>query len=375
MEIFEQDCTFEFDACEMQVDPAAVVRLSQRRVDQLLESYEDKDPQFALLKVRAGSVSKNGNHWPDKILHDVAEQVNKNEPVGYLGHIRPQDKGHVFPEPQTLWLGASVVTGDDGKPTLYVKGYNLPDSDARKHIKSGVIKTASWSGKAVGKVVNRVNMIEQFILESIDWARPGTNGMDARIVAVTSEMEGSEKEMDWATVTLDDIEKGNPALFTLLEQRVAAKNATVVQEMEDKIAKADEAVSVIDKLCEVLKIDKAGDALDRVADLMKKVDDLGLAEVKTSVNAILGKKFKNPATQKAVMRLINVSEMVDKDDDKIEKDINEMIDTDGDLKSIIDEMEEPRAPQGIRGHQSKDARAEKGKVGASGMVSTSTRKL
>ncbi len=372
MSTFEEDCSIEFDAVEMVGDPAVTIKLNKRRVDELLEIYEDTDPQFPILRVRAGSVSKNGNHWPESILQDVAEQINNNEPVGYLGHISPSDMGFAFPEPQTLWLGAKVIESE-GKPTLFVKGYNIPGQTARRHVKSGLIKTASWRGRALGKIVNKTKMIESFILESIDWARPGTAGMDARVVAVTSEMEGSEKEMDWATVTLDDIEKNNPSLFLLLEQRVAEKNKTAVQEMEDKVKKADEAVTIMDQLCSVLKIEKVGDALDRVGELMEKVDELGKTEVKQALTALLQRKFKNANTQKAISRFIPITEMVDKDEAEMEKFIDNLVDTDDDVKSIVTEMEESGARPPLRNQGGEDRTGSK--VGRSGMVVEKTRKL
>lgn len=370
-EIFtEVPLDLEFEVEEMTADAGAIVSLSRTRVQELTDIYEDAAPQFAVLRVRAGAISGNGNHWPDTILADVSEQINRAEPLGYFGHIRPEDRGYTFPDPQTIWLGSKIVT-EGGKPTLYVKGYLIPKQKARAHVQAGILKTASWAGKASGKVVNGVRMIEKFALESIDWARPGANGMDARVVAVVSEQEGSEQSMDLSKVTIEDIERENPSLMTLLRQKVEGEHSASVTEMKEKADKADEAETVFAKLRKLLKIDETADVITAVAEAVTKVDAIGTGELRDKVAAILADKVKNPAAQKTLLRLMPVTEMAGMDDDELKQKVEDILSTDDDVKAVVTEMEQGPAP--LSRHRA--PAGEKSTVGGSGMVRSGVKKL
>lgn len=121
------------DVSEMEIteDVTEIVKLDKGRVTELLADYKDEHPQFPILRVEGG-LSGNGNNWTDKMLADIAEQINRDEKPGFWGHIPPALKGYIFPDVETLWLGAKVKT-EGGKKVLYVKGYNHPESKARRH--------------------------------------------------------------------------------------------------------------------------------------------------------------------------------------------------------------------------------------------------
>jgi hypothetical protein len=356
------------EVSEMATEAGQIVTLNQTRVAELLADYGDEKPQFPILRVEAG-LSNNNNNWSESLLVDIAEQVNKSEKPGYWGHIKPDERGYVFPDPETLWLGATVKR-EGGKQVLYVKGYNIPGGRARRH--RSLAKVTSWAGKASGKVVGGVRMIEKFALESIDWARPGAEGMNARVVGIATEMEGSDNEVDdLSKVTVDQLRAANPSLFTLVKNEVEKDYESQVQEMTEKAKKADEAESLFSKLRTLLKIDEKDDIVEAVTKAVETVENVGKGELREKIAAYLKGKVKSDSAQSTLMRLIPVTEMAGKSDEEIGKYVDEFLTTDDDAKSVVTEMEQAPAP--LTRHRTGDGQRDK--IGSSGMVRKQTVKL
>lgn len=371
VDVFTNEPVEFFFTSEMSVtqDVGQIVTLDRTRVQEILDEYEDQAPQFPVLRVEAG-LSENGNSWPESLLHDIAEQINRDEKPGYWGHIAPEERGYKFPDPETYWLGATVKN-EGGKKVLYVKGYNHPESRARKHRR--LAKVTSWAGKASGRVVSGVRHIEKFALESIDWARPGANGMNARVVAWATEMEGSEKDVDWSKVTLADIERENPSLFTLMKQRVEQENATAVQEMKEKADKAEKADTVFSKIRKVLGIGDDKDIVEAVTEAVTKVEQIGAGELREKVMAALTDKLgdKGEGAKKTLIRLFPVTEMAGKTDEEIKAEVEKFLDSDEEAKVIVTEMVTAPAPL----TQGRSGGFKKSDIGRSGMVKVSSTKL
>lgn len=360
------------EVSEMVSEIGQVVRLDQSRVQELLEDYEDDKPQFPILRVTAGEVSGNGNDWPNSILTSVAEQVNAQEYPGYWGHIKPEERGYVFPDIETVWLGATVKT-EAGQPVLYVKGYNVPGGKPRKHRR--LARFTSWAGKASGRVINGVRKIESFTLESIDWARPGSNGMNAKVVAFATEMEGGENtvsELDLSKVTLDDIEKGNPSLFALMRQKVEADlDVTEMKKAQDALTERE---TLLLKLRKLLKINDDADVEEAVVRMVEQIDNLGATTLKEKVAEYLAEKFKGEdkaAARKTILRLIPVTEMEGASDEDLKKKVDEKLSDDDEIKTVVTEMIQGPGPlsRGRRDLGGND------KVGNSGMVKVGATKL
>lgn len=369
------DIELDVTVCEMAMDAGSIVKLDPAKVAKLTQEYGDESPEFPVLKVLPGT-SSNKRAWPDEILVSVAEQINSQNPVGYLGHIKPDDDGYAFPAVQTVWLGAE--TRKEGAQTaLYVKGYNIPGGEIRdkKLVRTGIIKETSWRGKAATRTVNGVQHIDRFVLESIDWSRPGKAGMKAGVVAIASEMnEGSDNTMDLSKVTLADIQRENPSLFTLLKQQVEAEQAATVQEMKDKADKADEVESTLSKLRGILKIDEAADVITAVTEVISKVESIGAKEIRERIGDILGKKVADEKAKAVVMRLLPVTEMEGLDDDKLTAEIEKHLAEDESIKAIVTEMSGAPAPL-VKRTASTDNGSHGSKVGQSGMVAVGRRKL
>jgi hypothetical protein len=372
-----ENAELELEVSEMVGDVSGIVKLNKTRVAELTEAYEDEHPQFPILRVEAG-LSGNGNNWPDAILHNVAEQINKDEKPGYWGHIPPDRVGYDYPDPETLWLGA-VVKKESGKDVLYVKGYNIPGGRARRHSKSGLARLTSWAGKASGKVVGGVRHIETFRLSSIDWARPGSQGMNAAVAGYATEMkEGEVAEVDWAKATLADIERENPSLFKLMKARVEEEMEDSISEMKKDADAGKESETIFSKLRKLLGIGDDADVVEAVTEVVSKVDAIGTGELKERVLTALTKHLKGDepkvkATRATVMRLFPVTEMVGKDDGEIEKAVETFLAEDAEASVLVTEMVTAPAPLS-RSRQNGD-KSDGGKVGRSGMVSVGSSKL
>lgn len=178
--------------------------------------------------------------------------------------------------------------------------------------------------------------------------------------------------MDWSKVTLDEIERENPSLFKLMEQRASEATAAQVTEMKEKVDKADEADTVFTKLRKLLKIEDSADIVEAVSGVVIKVEDISKGELRDRVAAILGGKLKDDRAKGTVLRLFPVSEMVGKTDEEITTEIDTFLSTDEDAKSVVTEMEQAPAPL-TRGGSSGDKN--KSKVGGSGMVRETVTKL
>jgi hypothetical protein len=353
------------DIAEMAADATSVIALDPNRVAQLVAATKDENPEFPIIRVEGG-LSRNNNNWTDEVIEHVAEQVNQNEPVGYLGHIKPEDHSFALPDPQTIWLKA-VTKKEQGKTVLYVKGYNFPGEKIRTLLATGAVKSTSWSGKATGKVVGGVRQIERFALESIDWARKGTQGMSADVVALASEMndERSDTEVDdLSKVTPDELRKANPSLFRLVEQECEAKANERVSEMEEKVKAADEAETIFTKLRKMFKIEESADMIEAMTKIHARLDNLSSKTLKEKIAAILGDKVKDPKALSTIQRLMPVTEMEGLEDDDLEKKVTEMIDNDEDMQAIITEMSSSPGPLSDRRRDGSGG----SKVGGSGMV-------
>lgn len=366
-DIFNEVVDLDIEVSEMASDAGHIVKLNKVRVQELLDEYEDEKPQFPILRIESG-VSGNGNNWPVSVLESVCEQINSDEKPGYWGHIRPEDRSYVFPDPETLWLGATIKA-EGGKNVLYVKGYNLPGSKARRH--RSLAKVTSWAGKGSGKIVNGVRMMEKFALESIDWARPGAAGMSAHVVGFATEMEGSENQVDWSKITLADIERENPSLLALMQQKVEGAHKDSITEMEADAEFGKEAKGIFEKLREALGVDEKTDLVATVTEMKEQTDNLSKTTLQDKVKGILGGKLKSTHAQAAVGRMIDVTEMEGLSDEDLASKVDEILGSDADIKAVITEMEQAPAPLPSRRRDM----GEGSKVGASGMVTVGSQKL
>ncbi len=317
----------------------------------------DPDPKFATFVIESGW-SKSKRFWGAELFQNVAEQINSSEEaiVGYMGHIKPEDDPFTFPEIQLHWLGAKATKVGD-KAKLAVKAYVLPNTKGRDYLKRGLVKTVSWRGKVAQIPFEKGVRVAQFAIESIDLSRPRAAGMSAKLVgALTSEMEneGSNnvKPEEIAALQENELRAHAPALVQAIEQSAAKPLTEKVSEMEtDAVAlKAD--ADLIPEIRKLFGMGEDADVLEVLGKTATSLKAAGKSARDAILDTVLAKRFKDESTLKFVKRLI-AAEMSDfeisGDESKDEKLVGEMVDEivnkDEDLKSMVSEMEDtPAAP-------------------------------
>lgn len=219
---------------------------------------DDASPMFVTIEVAREGKSRNNRYYGKKIIQSMAEQINSRHPDGYMGHLTDDERSHKFPEPQTIWLGATAKEVN-GKAVLFAKGYVLPEAKSlrsylRKAKAAGKNVAVSVYGKVRNAVRNTAGVLDltnaTFMLESVDWARPGSEGFPSQgQFMVTAEMvdnaKGEEmtKEEVVASLTADELKDMNPELVAeMTTEAVEAAKETVVSEMT---AESDKAVQTI----------------------------------------------------------------------------------------------------------------------------------
>lgn len=227
-------------------------------IDELIKG--DSDPMFVTIEVLNPQKSRNKNKWTEPLLYEVAEQINKKKPDGFMGHLTPEELATKNPEVQTMWLGAKVQEVG-GKLRLFAKGYVLPYAT--------ILRTYLSKAKSAGKkvAVSVAGMAEKkydssddsfsitdFTLESIDWARSGSQGVAGMgLFQLTTEMtDGSindqgadmDKEQIIAEMTEKDLKKHNPDLYktiqeqatTPVEARITEMQASIVTPLQEQVS-------------------------------------------------------------------------------------------------------------------------------------------
>lgn len=366
VEIFEQ---FDDVVVEMTSDPAGLVPISRDIVDRVTEG--DPEPRFATFQIESGW-SKSKRLWGPELFSEVVSEINNSarggEPiVGYQGHIRPENDAYEFPPIQLQWVGAKMLSHSGDKAVLGVKAYVLPDTRARDYFKRGLVKSVSWRGKVRQEVHGKGVKIKEFLIESIDMARPRTAGMSARLVGpLTSEMETEEggntvKPEEIAALQENELRAHNSGLVQSIEAAARQPLETRVSEMEDAEKKTKPTLDLIPEFRKMLGLSDDTDDLNTVQAVISELRAHGKKLRDSVLEKVLSKKLKGGSERdKALVRSLIATEMRDKDvrltgdEDKDEKTVEEMvnstIDASDQLKQIVSEMEEtPPTPPVVTG--------------------------
>jgi len=344
-------------AVEMTTDSNAVVAIAPEILSRVTAG--DDDPRFATFVIESGW-SRSKRFWGPELFTNVAAEMNtaaSGEPiVGYMGHIKDEDDPYVFPEIQLQWLGAKLTNLGE-KARLAVKAYVLPGTKGRDYLTRGLVKNVSWRGKVAQERFEDGVKIKSFRIESIDLARPRSAGMNAGLVALTSEMEGGNdlKPEEIGALTQNELRAHNPNLVLEIETAVKTPLETKVSEMETAAVAVQPTLELIPEFRRILGLADDVDDVTVLAKALGSIKDAGKTVRDSILESVLVKKFKDEGTRSLVKRLI-VSEMDDLRDFKAtgnstddEKTVSEMVNTfiDGDdsLKAQVSEMEEtPASP-------------------------------
>lgn len=266
---------------------------------QLLDG--DEDPMFVTIDALSDTISGNKRRWTSDELHRIAEQVMKNKPDGYQGHLAPEERSSKAPDAVTMWLGAKVAN-HKGRNRLFIKGYVLPKASQfkdylRKAAAAGKNVAVSVYGQAMETWNESLKAFEvsNFSLESIDWARPGAEGVpNSGFFKVTAEMNGE-----------DEVDKIEILRATTIAE-MTEYNPTLVQEMTD--AAQAESQAIISEMTATLGISDSKEIIKTISEMKSAQEALLTQVAHNEVDKILGSKVTNVAARGALRRMV-ISEM------------------------------------------------------------------
>lgn len=284
-------------------------------------SEGDKNPMFVTIEVINEGVSRNGRAYDKDTITSLAEQINSKKPDGYYGHLTDEERKTKFPEPQTIWIGAKVEEVG-GKTRLFAKGYVLPEA---KGLRS-YLKKAKAAGKNIAVSVyglaqvtldkiNNVSIVKSMSLESIDWARPGSEGvLNMGLFSVTSEMTEDSKSIKQGEKTMDKVE----VLKSATADELKEANPTVVSEMvaEAVEAKETELQAVVTEMADVkealgLKEDEG--TVEAIKEMTQRLQGHELdSELRNKVESATARKVVKQLVISEMASGLAVSEAVDK---------------------------------------------------------------
>lgn len=165
-------------------------------LEKLMEG--DDDPCLVAVEIEEGK----GGHglYTAEAIKDIVDGVNRDQPMGFLGHQEPEKLPFEFPQPATHWFAAEMLKRG-GKAVARVYGLVEPTmKQLKKWVRSGRINTVSIFGRAKFRPGSRE--IVGYELMSIDWTPRKRAGMTTRLVwasemtgGVGGELDGSFEEL------------------------------------------------------------------------------------------------------------------------------------------------------------------------------------
>jgi hypothetical protein len=365
---------------EMANDSTATIDVP---IDQgLLSRYLALDPEphdckFVTVEIKSG-FSKSKRNWRPEILEGIAKQINEQHPVGNKGHIKKEDYDSSYPDPQTVWLGATC-TRKGNQAVLKVKGYNLPNSDIRNHLQFKAVNGVSVYGKSKLRPIAGGHEVMEFDLETIDWSRKNRSGMEASVVAVTSENEtlggNTVDAKDIAALNEDELRAHAPLLVQEIERKAVTPLDEKVGEMTKVVDASKPDVDAVAEIRKLLKLEEGDNVVEKVTAFISRVEESAKDEIKSFIRELVGKKVKTERGQGLVLRLVGEMEtqyegpLTDELKKEIEADFDKLATEDEDVKSVIGEMssgsddDRQRTGGAALGGKSR-AGEERGRVGA-----------
>lgn len=298
--------------------------IDKTKIEKILK--RDKNPLFVTIQVAREGVSRNGRNYSAQTMHEIAEQINRKQPDGYQGHLTDEERSTKAPNAKTIWLGAKVMTDKDGKTAVYAKGYVMPSAKSfREYLetaadlgKNVAVSIFGGAKKAVYNAKEKAYDIVGIEVDSVDWARPGSEGIpnDGTLI-LASEMHNHKSKEDTKVdriETIKDVKLGE----------MKEHNPTLVAEIADEAKKELETtVSEMTQITELV----GENAVEKIKEMREKVRATELSE---SLNARVQAKNARPVIRKMVL-----AEM--KDDEAVDTTVERVLQT-GQAQAIIKEM-------------------------------------
>lgn len=332
----------------MSADPKLLIVPSSKKVNIEKLTEGDKDPLFVTVEVLNPQISQNKRRWTSALLENVAEQINDKIPDGYMGHVKDEDRGTASPKAQTIWIGA-VVKEVAGKLRLLAKGYVLPYAKdlkqyLRKALAAGKQIAVSVYGEALQEYdkVAKVYDVKEFDLESIDWARPGSQGIIGTLVPVLAKEQKMDREEVLKSLTLEELKESRPDLVDALKEELTPKPAltepTPPEPAEpakpaspEPSPSAGEAHEMKD-IRQVLEVDETAVVKDVVSEMKNDRNDFATSYIEQKIAEKVDKKGLQLVVKRMVLAEMKSYAKVD-----IDKALESVLESD-ETKTLISEM-------------------------------------
>lgn len=203
--------------CEMFTDNTVINVPVDPRIDIDTITADDPDPKFVNVEVIRAGISGNNRRYNNNVVNEVSQLIPGCQ--GFFGHPDPSKYGFEFREPQCIYVGSIVETMADGLNRCIAKAYLFKTSPLRewvpKSIAAGNPMTVSINGSAdVMRSGDLLDVIHMTDLQSVDWANPGTEGMEtSKAMSVVQELLNNKGGTDMAENVQDIVKNMTVAEF------------------------------------------------------------------------------------------------------------------------------------------------------------------
>lgn len=283
----------ETSAIDVPVDP---------RIDIHTITADDPDPKFVNVEVIRAGVSGNRRRYNNNIVKEVSSIVPGSQ--GFFGHPDPSKYGFEFREPQSIYVGSMVEHMEDGNDRCIAKAYLFKTSPLRewvpKSIAAGNPMTVSINGSAdIMRNGDYIDVIHMTDLQSIDWANPGTEGLEtSKAMSVVTEMAKGGNEMAEILNSQDIIKNASVAEYraynptgyeTMLKgvtvQELQTYNQGVVQSIveSNRITEMKLVISGKEESVKLTEMQSKFDAYEsKITEMQSKIEAAELDAYKTA---------------------------------------------------------------------------------------------
>lgn len=293
----------------------------------------DNEPLEVVVEIPAGR-SKRGWLYTPQALKRIVDVVMEQGLPGFLGHQKPEDVDHQFPQPVTHWVGGKMV-GDKA----YIRGVVDPAAnDLKRWIKSRAVRTVSIYGIPKLEHAAGETRVVDFQPLSIDWTPLGRAGMNTRVVAVG--------EMD-TIITKGGDKMGVKEALEIIKQAVIDGSLTarsIVGEIGISTVEILEAAGITDydsmkkivgEIAQVLNVE-ADKVIDEVKKLKEVADKYVKLEHEQRVDKVIGEMVQEgEEARKVIRRFLEGKVEVGALEEDIKKAVGELMEHDDVVKQVL----------------------------------------
>lgn len=278
----------------------------------------DTEPKFVNVEVLRTGISKtNKRKYSEPVVRQVNGMVTGVQ--GYLGHPDPTKTSFEFREPHCIFVGSMVQEMGGGIVRSIGKAYLYPSSPLREWIPRSIAggKPLTVSINGIGDIVRDIasgviDVKSITELQSIDWANPGTEGMQtSTALSIVSELQnegGAKMERDQIvrSVTIAEMKAYNSEVVTAIVSgttiaELQAINPTIVDKIKES-AKITEMQLTVDGKEVTVKLDKIQEMMDakdaKIAELTSEAEKAKITEMKDKLLEAVPEQYRESVAKR-----------------------------------------------------------------------------